>query len=58
MSASLFTIKNAISKAPNLQGFDPNACTIVTTDASCKGLGAVLSQINDDKREVVIAVAY
>ncbi|KAJ1216559.1 hypothetical protein NDU88_004160 [Pleurodeles waltl] len=50
-------IKQNIIKAPALQGFDHNLQTIVTTDASNKGLGAVLAQVDACGNENVIAFA-
>lgn len=40
-------IKNDLISALPLQAFDNLPCSIITTDASGKGLGAVLSQVND-----------
>ncbi|XP_069055957.1 arylsulfatase G isoform X1 [Pleurodeles waltl] len=50
-------LKIEICKAPFLKGFDPKCKSIVTTDASNKGLGAVLTQCDDENNEWVVAFA-
>lgn len=40
-----------------LEGFDPNLDSCITTDASGKGLGAVLSQRDDQGKELIISFA-
>ena len=47
-------IKEAISNSPTLGSFDHKRRTIITTDASKKGLGATLSQIHEGM-EVIVA---
>ncbi|KAJ1191874.1 hypothetical protein NDU88_001188 [Pleurodeles waltl] len=50
-------LKNDICNAPPLQGFDSSLRSGITTDASCKGIGAVLTQINKEGYEDTIAFA-
>ena len=50
-------LKKKLIQSPILQYPDYNKEFILITDASGIGLGAVLSQYNDDNREVVIAYA-
>ena len=40
-----------------LKGFDCELQTVITTDASCKGLGAVLTQTEHNGEESTIAYA-
>jgi len=47
------TLKLRLTSAPMLAIYDQNAETIVDTDASGQGLGAVLSQIQDGHERVV-----
>ena len=47
------TLKYKITSASILAHFDPDAQTIVTTDASGTGLGAVLSQLSGGKERPV-----
>ncbi|KAJ1081874.1 hypothetical protein NDU88_002047 [Pleurodeles waltl] len=49
--------KKDICNAQFLKGFDPKCKAIVTTDASNKGLGAVLTQCDDGNKEWVVAFA-
>ena len=49
-------VKHAITQSPVLGLFDPSHPTIVTTDASGYGVGAVMTQMID-QREVTIAYA-
>ena len=54
---SFDSVKQLIVSNPALALFDPELHTIVTTDASDYGLGAVLMQIYADKMEKTIAFA-
>ena len=47
------TLKHKITSAPIHAHFDPDAQTIVTTDVSGTGLGAVLSQVSGDKEHPI-----
>ncbi|MCP3663559.1 MAG: hypothetical protein GY696_13890 [Gammaproteobacteria bacterium] len=46
---SFQTLKEMLAKNLKVHIFDPNAKTIVTTDASNVGMGALLSQVQDSK---------
>lgn len=50
-------IKNILSSDETLAHFDPKATLILTVDASPTGLGAILSQIGDDRLERPISYA-
>jgi hypothetical protein len=50
-------IKNALTSTPVLAHYDVNKPTIVATDASCSGLGAVLYQLHGDKRRPVCFIS-
>ena len=50
-------IKSNIVNSPGLELFDPMNDVIVTTDASGYGLGAVVTQIQNDGSEVMVACA-
>lgn len=50
-------VKDLIINSPALTLFDPELHTIVTTDASNYGLGAVLTQIHPDWSEKTVAFA-
>ena len=52
-------IKSEIAKRPTLSAFDSslNVETILTTDASQYGLGAVLSQVSDSVKQPIIFVS-
>lgn len=50
-------IKEEICEALPLHGFDPQAQSVLTTDASDKGLGAVLMQRNPDREMSTISFA-
>ena len=49
-------VKSALSNGPCLGMYDPELETIVTTDASMYGLGAVLSQVKNGN-EIIIECA-
>lgn len=49
------TLKEKMRAANPLQRFNPDLKTYVTTDASDKGAGAVLSQVDADGKESVVA---
>ena len=51
------TLKNHLISDPILQHPDYSRPFYLHTDASTSGLGAVLSQLNDDHKEYVIAYA-
>lgn len=51
------TLKQALTSGPVLDHFDESARTVLHTDASGHGLGAVLLQRNDSSLERVIAYA-
>ena len=53
MEAAFHDVRNAIISSTALAMFDPTRPTIVTTDASDVGLGAVLSQLHQDGERVV-----
>ncbi|XP_078503492.1 fibrocystin [Lissotriton helveticus] len=46
-------VRNALAEAPSLKSYLPNRATIVTTDTSAKGLGAVLAQVGKDREETI-----
>ena len=46
-----------IANSPALALFDPTLTTIVTTDASDYGLGAVLTQLHEDSTEETVTFA-
>lgn len=50
-------VKNMVVNSPALKLFDPNKPTVVSTDASDYGLGAVLTQVNEAGEEDTIAFA-
>lgn len=54
---ALVEVKRALMDSPALSSFDGELPTIVTTDASGRGLGAVLSQVHADGAERVVAFA-
>ncbi|KAK0134339.1 Retrovirus-related Pol polyprotein from transposon 17.6 [Merluccius polli] len=54
---SFEAVKRLIVDSPALSLFDPELPTIVTTDASDYGLGAVLTQIHPDASERTVAFA-
>ncbi len=54
---SLSTVKKLLLQCPALALFDPNLPTVVSTDASDYGLGAVLSQIYENNTERIAAFA-
>ena len=49
------TFRQRLSKLPTLHTFDPRRPAIVTTDASSSGLGATLSQLQDNQK---VPIAY
>lgn len=51
------SIKEAIIHAPILSPFNMNHTSIITVDASNKGLGGVLSQIDTSGKESIVAYA-
>ncbi|CAM5077234.1 unnamed protein product [Eretmochelys imbricata] len=51
------TVKDLIVRSPELALFSPALPTIVTTDASDYGLGAVLTQLHKDNTESTVAFA-
>ncbi|CAM5127875.1 unnamed protein product [Eretmochelys imbricata] len=55
--ASFKTVKDLIVHSPVLALFSPALPTIVTTDASDYGLGAVLTQLHEDNTERTVAFA-
>ncbi|CAM5125756.1 unnamed protein product [Eretmochelys imbricata] len=55
--ASFETVKDLIVHSPVLALFSPVLPTIVTTDASDYGLGAVLTQLHEDHTERTVAFA-
>ncbi|CAM5138680.1 unnamed protein product, partial [Eretmochelys imbricata] len=55
--ASFETVKDLIVLSPVLALFSPALPTIVTTDASGYGLGAVLTQLHEDNTERTVAYA-
>ena len=57
MDAAFCDVRDAILKSQALSMFDPELPTVVTTDASNVGLGAVLSQVDPDLGERVVAFA-
>ncbi|KAI2660383.1 Transposon Ty3-G Gag-Pol polyprotein [Labeo rohita] len=50
-------VKSLLVQSPILSLFDPKLPTVVSTDASSYGLGAVLAQIHEDKTERIVAFA-
>ena len=50
-------VKGMIASGPALRLFDPNKRTVVSTDASDYGLGAVLTQMNKNGEEETVAFA-
>lgn len=50
-------VKNMVVNSPALMLFDPNKLTVVSTDASDYGLGAVLMQVNNAREEDTVAFA-
>ncbi len=54
---SLSTVKKLLLQSPVLALYDPNLPTVVSTDASDYGLGAVLSQIYENNTERIVAFA-
>ena len=50
-------VKNMVVNSPALKLFDPNKPTVVSTDASDYGLGAVLTQVNEAGVEDTITFA-
>uniref|UniRef100_A0A5S6QCG5 RNA-directed DNA polymerase n=1 Tax=Trichuris muris TaxID=70415 RepID=A0A5S6QCG5_TRIMR len=50
-------LKHLLLESPALALFEPRLATVVTTDASGVGIGAVLSQIQEDGNERTIAFA-
>ncbi|CAM5080288.1 unnamed protein product [Natator depressus] len=55
--ASFETVKDLIVHSPVLALFSPVLPTVVTTDASDYGLGAVLTQLHEDNTERTVAFA-
>ncbi|KAF7664139.1 hypothetical protein LDENG_00188000 [Lucifuga dentata] len=55
--SSFLTVKNMLLNSPTLALFDPNLPTVVSTDASDYGLGALLTQIHPDHSERTVAFA-
>ena len=53
MDAALDDVRQAILSSDALSMFDPSLPTVVTTDASDVGLGAVLSQVHPDGEKIV-----
>ena len=53
MDAALDDVGQAILSSDALSMFDPSLPTVVTTDASDVGLGAVLSQVHPDGEKIV-----
>ena len=53
MDAALDDVGQAILSSDALSMFDPSLPTVVTTDTSDVGLGAVLSQVHPDGEKVV-----
>ena len=49
------TIKNRLVNAPVRHYFDPELMVVLTTDASGRGIGAVLSQVNKEGKLILIA---
>ena len=54
-TAAFQTLKEKLVSARPLQRFNPHLKTYVTTDASAKGAGAVLSQVDTTGKESVVA---
>lgn len=54
---SFSAVKELLLQSPALALFDPNLATVVSTDASDYGLGAVLSQIHENNTERIVAFA-
>ncbi len=54
---SFSTVKKLLLQSPALALFDPNLPTVVSTDFSDYGLGAVLSQIYENNTERIVAFA-
>ncbi len=50
-------VKQVLIHSPALSLFNPDFPTVVSTDASDYGLGAVLAQVHEDKTERVVAFA-
>ena len=50
-------VKNMVVNSPALKLFDPNKPTVVSTDASDYGFGAVLTQVNEAREEYTIVFA-
>uniref|UniRef100_A0A3P9H5V6 Gypsy retrotransposon integrase-like protein 1 n=1 Tax=Oryzias latipes TaxID=8090 RepID=A0A3P9H5V6_ORYLA len=55
--ASFDAVKTRIINSPALAVFEPSLPTIVATDASDYGLGAILTQLHPDKTERTVAFA-
>ncbi|KAK8376417.1 hypothetical protein O3P69_009809 [Scylla paramamosain] len=47
-------LKRKISTCPTLMAYNPQLFTIVTTDVSDKGIGVVLSQMDDSEKEQAV----
>lgn len=54
---SLTKVKHLLEKSPFLALFDPEMRTIVSTDTSEYGLGAILSQVSPDGIDHTVAFA-
>ncbi len=50
-------VKQVLIHSPALSLFEPDLLTVVSTDASDYGLGAVLAQVHEDKTERIVAFA-
>lgn len=54
---SFDAVKKLLIDSPALSLFDPDLPTVVSTDASDYGLGAVLAQVHENKTERIVAFA-
>lgn len=55
MEAEFQHLKGALVESTSLHTFDPGLQTVIHTDASDRGLGAVLLQVDDEGQERLVA---